>query len=58
MAAWCEHHNFTGAGAWLRAQSAEEHTHGTRLFNFVLARNYQAKLQAIVAPAWRLLVDR
>ena len=52
MAAWCEHHNFTGAGAWLRAQSAEEHTHGTRLFNFVLARNYQAKLQAIAAPAW------
>lgn len=52
MAAWCEHHNFTGAGAWLRVQSAEEHTHGTRLFNFVLARNYQAKLQAIAAPAW------
>lgn len=52
MAAWCEHHNFTGAGAWLRLQSAEEHTHGTRLFNFVLARNYQAKLQAIPVPAW------
>ena len=27
MAAWCEHHKFMGAGAWLRAQSAEEHTH-------------------------------
>ena len=51
MAAWCEHHNFLGAGAWFRAQSAEEHTHGTRLFNFVLARNYQATLQAIPAPA-------
>jgi len=50
MAAWCEHHNFTGAGSWLRAQSAEEHTHGTRLFNFVLARDYQATLQAIPAP--------
>jgi len=50
MAAWCEHHNFTGAGAWLRAQSAEEHTHGLRLFNFVLARNYQVRLAAIAAP--------
>ena len=50
MAAWCEHHNFLGAGAWFRLQSAEEHTHATRLFNFVLARNYQATLTAIAAP--------
>jgi len=50
MAAWCEHHNFLGAGAWFRLQSAEEHTHATRLFNFVLARNYQATLSAIAAP--------
>ena len=50
MAAWCEHHNFTGAGAWLRAQSAEEHTHGLRLFNFVLARNHQVTLASIAAP--------
>ena len=50
MAAWCEHHNFLGAGAWLRAQSAEEHAHAMRLLNFVLARNYPVKLQAIAAP--------
>jgi ferritin len=50
MAAWCEHHNFTGAGAWLRAQSAEEHTHGLRLFNFVLARNHPVSLIGIPAP--------
>ena len=50
MAAWCEHHNFLGAGAWLRAQSAEEHSHGMRLLNFVLARNHAVKLQAIPAP--------
>jgi ferritin len=50
MAAWCEHHNFLGAGAWLRAQSAEEHAHGMRLLNFVLARNHAVKLQAIPAP--------
>ena len=27
MAGWCEHHQFMGAGRWLRAQSAEEHGH-------------------------------
>src|SRR5262245_60002210 len=51
MAGWCEHHNLLGAGAWFRLQSSEEHTHGTRLFNFLLARNYQASLGAIPAPA-------
>jgi ferritin len=50
MAAWCEHHNFLGAGAWLRAQSSEEHGHGMRLLNFVLARNHPVRLQAIAAP--------
>ena len=50
MAGWCEHHNFTGAAAWLRLQSAEEHAHGMRLFNFLLARNHQATLLGIQAP--------
>jgi len=50
MAGWCEHNNFTGAAAWLRLQSAEEHAHGMRLFNFLLARNHQAKLLGFQAP--------
>jgi ferritin len=50
MAAWCEHRNFMGAGRWLRVQSAEEHEHGMRLFNFVLARNYAVQLPAIEQP--------
>jgi ferritin len=50
MAGWCEHNNFTGAAAWLRLQSAEEHAHGMRLFNFLLARNHQAKLMGFQAP--------
>jgi ferritin len=49
MAAWCEHHNYLGAATWLRAQSAEEHGHGMRLFNFVLARNAQPQLADIPA---------
>ena len=50
MAAWCEHHNYMGAGTWLRAQSDEEHGHAMRLFNFLLARNHPLKLMAIPAP--------
>ena len=50
MAAWCEHHNFTGAAAWLRLQSREEHGHAMRLFDFLLARNHQVTLVGMQAP--------
>jgi ferritin len=50
MAGWCEYRQFTGAGRWFRLQSAEEHGHGTRLFNFVLARNHPVALPAIDQP--------
>ena len=50
MAAWCEHHNFTGAGSWLRRQSTEEHGHAMRLLDFLLARNHQVTLLGIEAP--------
>jgi ferritin len=50
MAAWCEHHKFMGAGRWLRLQSAEEHTHAMKLFDFVLARNHPVRLTAIEQP--------
>jgi ferritin len=50
MAAWCEHHKFMGSGRWLRLQSAEERGHALKLFDFVLARNHQARLAGIDAP--------
>ena len=50
MAAWCEHHKFTGAGSWLRRQSAEEHAHAMKLFDFVLARDHQVRLHALAEP--------
>ena len=50
MAAWCEYKKLMGAGRWLRMQSAEEHGHGMKLVNFVLARGYQIKLPAIDQP--------
>jgi ferritin len=59
MAAWCEYHNFMGAGRWLRVQSAEEHMHAMKLFDFVLARNHPVKLPAIEQPrdAFESIVD-
>ena len=50
MAGWCEHHKFMGAGRWLRLQSAEEHVHAMKLFDFVLARNHLVHLAAIDEP--------
>ena len=51
MAAWCDHHKFTGAGHWLRMQSAEEHAHAMKLFDFVLARDHEVSLEALPKPA-------
>jgi len=51
MAAWCEHHKFTGASRWLRMQSAEEHAHALRLFDFVLARDHKVVLEPVPQPA-------
>jgi ferritin len=50
MAAWCEHHQFMGAGHWLRIQSQEEHTHAMKLFNFLLARNHQSSVATMEKP--------
>jgi ferritin len=50
MAAWCEYKKLMGAGRWLRLQSAEEHGHGMKLVNFLLARGHQVKLPAIAEP--------
>ncbi|HEX6324714.1 MAG TPA: ferritin [Vicinamibacterales bacterium] len=50
MSAWCEKENFTGAAHWLRLQSQEEHGHAMKLFDFVLARGGEIKLENITVP--------
>jgi len=50
MAAWCEKENFVGAAHWLRLQSQEEHGHAMKLFDFVLARGGEVKLETIEVP--------
>lgn len=49
MSAWCELHNFLGCSKWLRIQSQEEYQHGMKIYNFMLARNYQVHLKEIPA---------
>jgi ferritin len=50
MAGFCEHQKFLGAAKWLRLQSEEEHLHGLKLFDFVLARDGAVDLKAIDRP--------
>lgn len=50
MAAWCEHHQFTGAGHWFRLQSQEEHAHAMKLFDFLIARHHPVSLGQINKP--------
>lgn len=50
MAAWCEHHQFTGAGHWFRLQSQEEHSHAMKLLDFLIARHHPVHLGAIAEP--------
>lgn len=59
MSAWCEKANFTGAATWLRLQSQEEHAHAMKLFDFVLARGGEVKLDSIPVPKakFKSLVD-
>ncbi len=51
MSCYCQRENFMGCARWLRIQSQEEHGHGMRLLDFLLARGGVAKLKAIVEPA-------
>ncbi len=50
MAAWCERKSFTGAAAWMRAQSDEERGHALKLFQHILDCGGEVVLQAIEAP--------
>ena len=50
MAAFCDREKFTGAAAWLKAQSLEEYQHGMKLFDFVLARNGVVELTRLEQP--------
>ncbi|MFN8062724.1 MAG: ferritin [Vicinamibacterales bacterium] len=50
MSTVCERLNFTGSARWLRIQSQEEYAHAMRLVDFLLARGYRVRIDAIPAP--------
>lgn len=50
MSAHFEAENLPGFASWMRAQSAEEHAHAMRLFDFVNVRGGRVKLQALEQP--------
>jgi ferritin len=50
MAAWCEHHGYPGAAAFLAQHASEEHEHGRKLFAYVMETGGLAQLGAVPAP--------
>jgi ferritin len=50
MSAWCEHHNFENAAAFLRTHAVEERNHMEKLYNYVLDTGGYPILSEIPAP--------
>jgi ferritin len=50
MSAFCETENLRGAAKWLRLQSAEEHGHAMKLFDFMIARGGGVELKPMAGP--------
>ena len=50
MAAYCELNSFLGSAKWMLLQSQEEHGHAMKLYNFLIARGCEVKLEALPAP--------
>lgn len=49
MAAWCDDHDLTGFGRWLRAQAAEETAHALKFMRFVSDRDGSVELRDVRA---------
>lgn len=52
MAGSFEVANLTGFASWMRKQAKEERDHALKLFDFLLDRGEQVRLQAIEAPPY------
>ena len=50
MSANFEHRNLRGFANWMRVQFQEEQMHALRLYDYLIARGGQVRLQAIDAP--------
>ena len=50
MSAYCEVNNFLGSAKWMQLQSDEERGHAMKLYDFLIARGCEVKLEALDAP--------
>ena len=50
MSAYFESLDLDGFSSWLRAQSAEERSHGMRIYEHLAARNAPIELEALACP--------
>lgn len=49
MSAWCESNGLKGFANWMRVQFQEETTHALKIYDYVLSRSGEIKLQPIAA---------
>lgn len=50
MSAWFQHTGLRGHAHWMRLQSGEEQSHVSRLYDYLLDRDAEVRLQGIAAP--------
>jgi len=50
MSAYCSHLEFNGAAGWLKLQYEEEHTHGTKIYNYLVEQGVQVILKDLQKP--------
>ncbi len=50
MSAYCSHLEFNGAASWFKLQYEEEHTHATRIYNYLVEQGVQVVLGEVSAP--------
>jgi ferritin len=50
MSAYCSHLEFNGAANWFKLQYEEEHTHATRIYNYLVEQGVQVVLGELAKP--------
>ena len=50
MAAFCQSKNFKGLAHWFKLQAGEEHSHAMKIFEYILERGAEIKLEKIDQP--------
>ena len=50
MSAYCSHLEFNGAASWFKLQYEEEHTHATKIYNYLVEQGVQVVLGEVTKP--------